>query len=83
MEAALGTVAVEDLLLKKVEFEELAYDLLDAGYKPEQIRSAYGKGGWWYLNSFGAKNGRKPWLSNIRGSVKEAVSTRVMEVTDV
>ena len=75
MVSVLALVCHMDVMLSKSDLENYAILLLEGDYTTEQIRRGfYGKKSYWYLDSFGAKNGRPPKMGNIRNEIKIAAA---------
>lgn len=49
-----------------------AQRLLEDGRTPEQVRTHYSDGGWWYTSAWQGKNGDRPWISNVLSTIEEA-----------
>lgn len=72
MFGALCEVCIVDGKLNAARVGRQASKLVDAGYKAEDVRRWYGKGGWWYAKDWRGKQGQTPALEQVGETIAKA-----------
>lgn len=81
----LAMICQEEITIASLpKFQEAARWLVNEGYTPEELWRYFGQAdGWWYTDSFGRKDNKRPYLKNVTGSIAQAREAKKIVFYDV